>query len=541
MIKKIINQSKRYIVFLFIAMYTGSSIAQDVSAIHGSLVVGAGEIRFDQGNVQFGTVSIADGFIIGTARQVPSYMSFMGSAVWQGVSATSYVDGYVRSYKSGAFTFPIGDNGVYRPAAVSSASLSQPIDAAYYHADPSTATTTSIFGVGVMELVLPASGPFPTSLRQAVVKTIDSTGYWHIKGSQATKISLSWLPSTSVASFTSNDLQNLTIVGWKNNQWQDISAKVDTNSILGGSSSFISGSITTTGNIVPSDYVVFALGSKLKKLITIIVVSNSDTKTIGPAANSDPNIDFTISGPFHGSGIASIGSKTGLVSFIPVVPAFVGRDTIYKIRCTLVGSVTVCDTVLRIVIEGRPNRGTPVSDSVEFNTGKTLADLPPISTGGKPYTTSTSSSAGSTVSVDANGKVNYTPRIGFTGADTVRANRCVDGVCDVVTYIINVKPPLNVEIPNYFSPNGDGMNDVWNLDNLLARYPNAKALVYNRWGNIVWRSTGPYGMSTSGRNLWYGQVEGSQDNAPDGVYYYLLDLEDDFKTSKTGFIELMRN
>ena len=100
--------------------------------------------------------------------------------------------------------------------------------------------------------------------------------------------------------------------------------------------------------------------------------------------------------------------------------------------------------------------------------------------------------------------------------------------------------PKDFDIPNYFSPNGDGINDVWNLDNLLASYPKAKALIYNRWGNIVWRSIGPYGPSTSGRNLWYGQLEGSQDNVPDGVYYYLLELDDEFKTTKTGFIELMR-
>jgi gliding motility-associated-like protein len=84
------------------------------------------------------------------------------------------------------------------------------------------------------------------------------------------------------------------------------------------------------------------------------------------------------------------------------------------------------------------------------------------------------------------------------------------------------------------------MNDVWNLDEILVRYPNLNAMIYNRWGNIVWRSKGPYGKSTSGTNVWFGQLEGSNDNVPDGVYYYLLDLEDDLKTSKTGFIELMR-
>ncbi|MCE2963537.1 MAG: gliding motility-associated C-terminal domain-containing protein [Chitinophagales bacterium] len=538
MIKKLLSQTKNYTAFLCMVLYAWSSIAQDSSAIHGSLIVHEGEVRFDQGELELGTVSIADGYVIGTARQVPSYMSFMSTATWKGASATSYVDGYVRSYKTNAFIFPIGDNGVFRPVASSVASPVTPIDAAYFHADPSAAITSSIFGGS--ENVLPIGGPFPTSSKQVGIQTIDPTGYWHIKGTLPTRISLSWLPSTAMANFTANDLKNLTIVGWKNNQWHVIPSAVDVSSILGGSSNYTSGSITTSENIVPNDFVVLALGSRAipKTRDTTIIVSNSDIKTIGPAAISDPNIDFRLSGPFRGSGTASIDPKTGLVSFTPVVPAFVGRDTIYKIRCVLVGSVIVCDTT-RIFIEGRPNR-TPVSESTNFNTGKVLADLPPISTGGKPFTTSTTSSAGSTVSIDANGKVNYIPRMNFFGTDTVRVSRCVDGVCDIVTYLIVVNPPLDTEIPNYFSPNGDGVNDVWNLDNLLILYPKASAIIYNRWGNIVWRSTGPYGLSTSGRNLWYGQLEGSQDNVPDGVYYYLLELEDKFKTTKTGFIELMR-
>ena len=539
MIKKIINQTKSYTVVLCMALYAGSSMAQDASAIHGSFVVAEGEARFDKGDLVLSTFSNTGGEVLGTARKTPAYMSFLGSANWKGASTTSFIDGYVRSYKSGAFTFPIGDNGNYRPAAISAASLLAPADAAYFHINPSVAVTNSIFGGD--EPILPATGPFSTNAKQEAIQTIDPTGYWHIQGSNPTRISLSWIASTSMASFTNNDLRNLTIIGWKNNQWVEIPSKVDVTPILGALSDFGSGSITTLADIVPTDFVVYALGSKVavkKPGDTLLVVSNADIKTLGPAATPDPNVDFRISGPSRGAGTASIDPKTGLVTFTPASPAFLGRDTIYKIRCVLVGAVTVCDTT-RILIEGRPSR-TPIMDTANFNTGKLLADLPAISTGGKPFTTTTTSSAGSTVTVDANGKVNYTPRRGFTGIDTLRVIRCVEGICDVVTYIIDVKPPLVVAIPNYFSPNGDGINDVWNLDDLLVSYPQLKVMIYNRWGNIIWRSTGPYGLSTSGRNVWYGQAEGSQNNVPDGVYYYLLDLEDEFKTTKTDFIEVMR-
>ena len=537
MIKEIISKTKTYTVFLCMALCAGSSMAQDASAIHGSLVVVENEALFDQGNVTISTFSNTGGDILGTARKVPAYVSFL-KASWTGASTTSFVDGYVRSYSLDAFTFPIGDNGTYRPAAISLASLSAPTSAAYFHVNPSVAVTTSIFGGN--EPILPAIGPFSTTAKQDEIQTVDPTGYWHIQGSTAARISLSWIPSTAMAPFTNNNLDNLTIVGWKNNQWVEIPSTVDITSIFGTSSVFGSGSITTSSNIIPNEYGVYALGARgiSKRRDTLIIVTNTGNKTIGPAVVSDSNIDFRIVGPFNGSGTATIDPKTGLVTFTPVSPDFVGIDIMYKIRCIRQGTVTTCDTT-RIFIEGRPSR-TPIFDTTNFNTAKILVNLPPISTGGKPYTTSASSSAGSTVLIDTNGKVNYTPRTGFFGTDTVRVSRCVDGICDVVTYLILVRPPVYFEIPNYFSPNGDRSNDVWNIDKVLWTYPNSKVMIYNRWGNIVWRSKGPYGLSTSGRNLWYGQLEGSQDNVPDGVYYYLLELDDEFKTTKTGFIELMR-
>lgn len=541
MINRIINKTKSYTVFLCMALYAGSSMSQDASAIHGSLVVFENEVRFDQGDLVLSTFTNTGGDVLGTARKVPAFFSFLGSANWTGASTTSFIDGYVRSYRPDAFTFPIGDNGVYRPAATSASSLSAPTSAAYFHVNPSVAVTTSIYGSN--EPVLPAIGPFSTSAKQDVIQTVDPTGYWHIQGLRAARISLSWIASTAMASFTNNDLNYLTIVGWKNNQWVEIPSAVDFTSIFGTSSGFGSGSITTLADIVPSEYGVLALGSKVlpirKPADTLIIVSLLDIIAIGPAVVSNPNVDYRITGPFNGAGTASIDPRTGLVSFTPVSPAFVGKDLMYKIRCIRQGTSTICDT-MRIFIEGRPNRGAPVSDSTLFNTGKILARIPAISTGVNPYSTTTTSSAGGIVSVDSNGRVSYVPPSGFAGVDTVRVIRCLEGICDVVTYVVYVKLPPIVNIPNYFSPNGDKMNDVWNLDEILVRYPNLNAMIYNRWGNIVWRSKGPYGKSTSGTNVWFGQLEGSNDNVPDGVYYYLLDLEDDLKTSKTGFIELMR-
>ena len=48
--------------------------------------------------------------IVGTDRTVTQgFMSFVGTASWTGASDAAYVDGYVKTYLTTSFTFPIGD------------------------------------------------------------------------------------------------------------------------------------------------------------------------------------------------------------------------------------------------------------------------------------------------------------------------------------------------------------------------------------------------------------------------------------------------
>ncbi|MFO7997850.1 MAG: gliding motility-associated C-terminal domain-containing protein, partial [Bacteroidales bacterium] len=64
-------------------------------------------------------------------------------------------------------------------------------------------------------------------------------------------------------------------------------------------------------------------------------------------------------------------------------------------------------------------------------------------------------------------------------------------------------------IPNVFTPNGDGINDVFEILN-LEHYPASQIVIYNRWGNKVFEHTDYY------NNWWNGS------NHPDGVYYYVI-------------------
>jgi gliding motility-associated-like protein len=66
-------------------------------------------------------------------------------------------------------------------------------------------------------------------------------------------------------------------------------------------------------------------------------------------------------------------------------------------------------------------------------------------------------------------------------------------------------------IPNAFSPNGDGVNDTWNISG-LEDDPSATIRVFNRYGSVVYSSTGK-------KPTWDGTNGGA---LPVGVYYYVI-------------------
>ena len=82
--------------------------------------------------------------------------------------------------------------------------------------------------------------------------------------------------------------------------------------------------------------------------------------------------------------------------------------------------------------------------------------------------------------------------------------------------------PTDFHIPDGFSPNGDGVNDLFVIRGIL-HYPGNTFVIYNRWGNKVFEAT-PYQNTWDGKSSEGLQVGGDQ--LPVGTYFYVLDLED---------------
>ena len=76
-------------------------------------------------------------------------------------------------------------------------------------------------------------------------------------------------------------------------------------------------------------------------------------------------------------------------------------------------------------------------------------------------------------------------------------------------------PYIDVDIPNNFTPNGDGTNDRWRPNN-LKDYPNALVHIYDRYGRRM--------ATLKPGETWDGVYEGR--HMPSGDYWYVIDLND---------------
>lgn len=107
---------------------------------------------------------------------------------------------------------------------------------------------------------------------------------------------------------------------------------------------------------------------------------------------------------------------------------------------------------------------------------------------------------------------------------------CVDSAYKV----IRVDIPSKLEIPNVFTPNGDGSNDVFFLK--TSNLTEITALIFDRWGNKVYDLT-----SGTGNIAWDGKnMEGK--DSPAGTYFYIIKAtgKDGTTYDKKGNVSLYR-
>ncbi len=100
-----------------------------------------------------------------------------------------------------------------------------------------------------------------------------------------------------------------------------------------------------------------------------------------------------------------------------------------------------------------------------------------------------------------------------------------DGCIDTLRSTVRVIDPGVIDLPNVFSPNGDGLNDQF----IPVDYKGAKGSmeIYNRWGQLIF-STTSLGQGWSGKD------------APEGTYFYIVTPDEPSAPASTGHITLLR-
>lgn len=137
---------------------------------------------------------------------------------------------------------------------------------------------------------------------------------------------------------------------------------------------------------------------------------------------------------------------------------------------------------------------------------------------------------------DAGRSVDVNPTFVFSeaGTDSVTlrvVNR--DSGCEDISepFIVNVWES-ELDVPNVFTPNGDGINDEFRV--AYRSIKEFEMVVYNRWGRKVYQGTDP-------AIGWDGKV-GGKTGAP-GVYFYFIRAEgynQDEKYKREGPVHLIR-
>lgn len=266
-----------------------------------------------------------------------------------------------------------------------------------------------------------------------------------------------------------------------------------------------------------------------------VTVVDDQVPSIADAGNDDavcrPEVDLSAQTPSSGIGfwtlvsgsgqiqdqlspstrVTQLGLGTNLFAWTVTGPCQSSSDTV-AVNYTLLSVEAGNDTT---VLDGeliQLNARTNVGDDGQYSWSPTLGiddpDRPdPILTAIQTTTYT----------------VTYTDQTGCANFDSI---------------VVTVSEVATVEPIKGISPNQDGNNDYWRIRG-INDYPDNKVSVFNRWGNVVFETTGYDNINT----VFDGKANKSgswgSGELPDGTYYYTIDLGDG-SPPLSGYLVLKR-
>jgi gliding motility-associated-like protein len=113
-----------------------------------------------------------------------------------------------------------------------------------------------------------------------------------------------------------------------------------------------------------------------------------------------------------------------------------------------------------------------------------------------------------------------------------------NGCNDTATVTITVNQTESVFVPNAFTPNGDGVNDVFTVYGSVDVQRVERLLVFDRWGELVYEATdfAPNDLA----NGWDGTFKNKKMNSAVFVYYTEVLLVNGQRATRKGDVTLLR-
>jgi len=212
------------------------------------------------------TATFTNGIILSSAT---NYLNFIAGSSASGFSNTSHVDGPVRKTGNSAFTFPVGNNGIYRGISISApGNATDHFTAQYFKAGQSYGTTID---------------PSFAALSSCEYWVLDRTN-----GTSNVAVTLSWNTPDCGASYVT-DLPSLRVSRWNVSSWTD-----EGNGGTTGTAS--SGTVVTSAAV--TSFSPFTLASTQSanslpvELLSFTAVVNGSAVDLNWATQSENNNDY---------------------------------------------------------------------------------------------------------------------------------------------------------------------------------------------------------------------------------------------------------
>ena len=267
-------------------------------------------------------------------------------------------------------------------------------------------------------------------------------------------------------------------------------------------------------------------------------VNISDTICLGGFIQGPNNPSLTsLCSPTNGT--VQILSGDSCFVYVPNL-GFIGNDTFCIVVCDTLGNcdtsgvvITVLDKLIQAIDEPCDLDTAYINEPITLNV---LAnDILPWSS--DTLVTLIGRAVNGSAIVNADNTVTYTPSKDYKGTENLSYIVCaVTGsniFCDTAEICITVvDTTVECFTPNAFSPNGDGINDLYKIP-CNSKYPKATIRIFDRWGVEVWFSEGSYMNDFAGNNM-----QGTP--LPDSTYYMIYEYNDGSGKREAKFIVIGR-